>query len=317
VQSKLAHTAEHAFIGSLQKLKGKTLDVRKVEHGNYDNLVIIATANLDIDTLMEAQREVNSLINQGKKIIIHTFTSLEEAKRSLPNLRANEDRIRANEQVRVVEIEDHDIAACVMDHASNLKECGLFLITRINRTGSDCEVNFVVAESAKHTTMELSRKILNLCQETGANYNTIEETVKKLRQLNKIYFEKARIVTEQILDNIKSMPSYKSGPGIVSGSFIGLLDQQIREFASRKTAEPNMVVIIANLGVESDSCANLVLARSKSLQNIDCNELFREISSEWGKGGGKPEFVNGVVKREHMYQSINAIIEKIQTCQSI
>jgi len=27
-------------------------------------------------------------------------------------------------RVRVVEIEGHDLAACVMDHAANLEECG-------------------------------------------------------------------------------------------------------------------------------------------------------------------------------------------------
>jgi alanyl-tRNA synthetase len=165
--------------------------------------------------------------------------------------------------------------------------------------------------------MELSRKIMNICQETGANYNTIEDTVKKLRELNNIYIEKSRIMTEQILNSIKFLPSYKSGPGIVSGTFIGLLDQQIKEFARRKTSEANLVVVIANLGVESDSLANLVLARSKSLKNIDCNKLFREISSECAKGGGKPEFVNGVIKREYMCQFVNAIIGKIQTYESI
>jgi Ser-tRNA(Ala) deacylase AlaX len=41
----------------------------------------------------------------------------------MPNLRANEDRIANNNPVRVVEIEDHDVAACIMDHSANLREC--------------------------------------------------------------------------------------------------------------------------------------------------------------------------------------------------
>ena len=31
------------------------------------------------------------------------------------------------------------LVACMMDHVANLKECGFFLITRINRIGSDHE----------------------------------------------------------------------------------------------------------------------------------------------------------------------------------
>ncbi len=317
VESKLAHTAEHAFIGSLQKLKGKTLSVRKVEHGTTNNLVVISDTDLDIDLLMEAQREVNSLISQGKNVIIHTFSSLAEAKRALPNLRANEDRIGVTEQTRVVEIDNHDVAACVMDHATNLGECDFFLITQVNRAGSDFEVNFVVADSAKHTALELSRKILNLCKNTGANYNTIEETVKKLKRTNIRYGEKSRILTDQILNNVRSIPSHHSGPRTISGTFVGLLDRQVREFVSKKTAEGNSFIVIANLESESDIMANVVLARSESLNAIDCKKIFSEVSSEGGKGGGKPEFVTGVVKRESMDEFVDGVVRKIQTLQDI
>ena len=317
MQSKLAHTAEHAFVGSLQKLKGKTLSVRKVEHGNGNNLVVIANAGLDFNTIMEAQREVNSLISQGRSIITHKFKSLAEAKRSLPNLRANEERIELYEQVRVVEIKNHDVAACAMDHAADLGECDFFLVTRINKTGSDFEVNFAVADAAKHFALQLSRKLMNLCQDTGANYNTIEETVKRLTQTNNIYLEKSRILSELILNNIKPKPPHKSGPKTISGIFIGLLDQQIKEFVRRKTAEPDIVIVIANLSSESELVANVVLARSESLSNIDCSKIFSDVSSGWGKGGGKSQFVTGVIKKEYMDQFVNSVVAIIQTIQNL
>lgn len=31
-----------------------------------------------------------------------------------------------------------------MDHATNLRECVLFLVTRMNKIGFNCEINFVV-----------------------------------------------------------------------------------------------------------------------------------------------------------------------------
>jgi len=314
VQNKLAHTAEHAFIGSLQKLKGRIFSVRKVEHRDNKNLIIIAANDLDLDILMAAQKEVNTLINQGKNIIIHNFPSLAEARKAFPNLRANEERIRINQQVRVVEIENHDIAACAMDHATNLRDCGLFLVTRINRKVSELEVNFVVADSAKLTSMELTHKMMDLCQVTGGNYNIILKTVKRIIQNHDMYLEKLRYMSDRILNNIDSVPSHNSGPRTISGTFVGLLDQQIREFANRKIAvEHNLVIVIANLGAEIDSVANVVLARGESLRNIDCSKIFSEVSREWGKGGGKPEFATGVIKREYMDYFINTIVEKIQT----
>ncbi len=186
MQNRLAHTAEHAFIGSLQKIIGKTLTVRKVEHLEYDNLVIIRDADLNMDIIIKAEQEVNSMITQGRRIIVHTFHSLGEAKDQIPNLRANENRIVNNQSIRVVEIEGHDWAACIMDHAANLKECVLFLVTQVNMVGAESEINFVVSDAAKNTALDISQRILNICKETGANYDTVEQTIKKLKQINRI-----------------------------------------------------------------------------------------------------------------------------------
>jgi alanyl-tRNA synthetase len=292
---------------------GKTLNVRKVEHRDYDNLVLIAAEDIEVDSLIEAEKEVNSLISQGRRVIIHSFGSLTEAKSLLPNLRANEDRIGMNNQVRVVEIEGHDLAACVMNHAANLKECGFFLITRVNRIGSDCEINFVVSDAANNHAIDLSSKILKICTETGANYNTVEETVKKLKQTNILHLEKLRKLTEVILNKIEPEPTRNAGPCIISGIFTGLLDEQVREFASRKISESNLVVVLANLNSELDSMANVAFARSESLSNIDCNRMFKEITSQYGRGGGKSNFVNGVIRRENVGEFISSVVRMVAT----
>jgi hypothetical protein len=86
-----------------------------------------------------------------------------------------------------------------MDHTANLRECGFFLITQVNKIGSNYEINFVVSEAAKNTAIDLSSKILSICRETGANYNTVEETVRKLNQANVLYFERLRKLTEKFL----------------------------------------------------------------------------------------------------------------------
>ena len=68
MHNRLAHTAEHAFIGSLQKILGTILEVRKVEHREKDSSVIVRLSNLDLQTITDAQREVNSLIRVGRKV---------------------------------------------------------------------------------------------------------------------------------------------------------------------------------------------------------------------------------------------------------
>ena len=311
MHNKIAHSAEHAFIGSLQKLIGKTLNVRKVEHRKTDNSVFITIPNLDLELIIRAESEVNSLINMGRKIITHSFESLTEAKEHLPSLRANEERITGSNPVRVVEIEGHDLAACAMEHITNLDECSFFLVTRLSKNGNDYEINFVVGEQAKETAIALSLKLLKICEEVEANFNTVENTVRKLKTESEICLDKLKNLTQEKLDNIIPYITDYTKTIIISGVFSDLLDDEIRIFAGRKIAQSNIVVIVANINHHSDDTASIVFARNEALVNIDCNKLFREISSENGRGGGKPHFVTGVVNKERVTDIVNNIIARL------
>ena len=311
MHNKIAHSAEHAFIGSLQKLIGKTLNVRKVEHRKTDNSVFITIPNLDLELIIRAESEVNSLINMGRKIITHSFESLTEARELLPGLRANEERITGSNPVRVVEIEGHDLAACAMEHVTNLDECSFFLVTRLSKNGNDYEINFVVGEQAKETAIALSLKLLKICEEVEANFNTVENTVRKLKTESEICLDKLKNLTQEKLDNIIPYITDYTKTIIISGVFSDLLDDEIRIFAGRKIAQSNIVVIVANINHHSDDTASIVFARNEALVNIDCNKLFREISSENGRGGGKPHFVTGVVNKERVTDIVNNIIARL------
>jgi alanyl-tRNA synthetase len=318
VHNKLAHTAEHAFIGSLQKLVGKTLNVRKVEHREADNSVFITIPYLDLDLIIKAQSEANFLISMGRKVVTHSFVSLIEAKKRFPYLRANEERIKgeSNSIIRVIEIEDHDIAACAMEHADNLKECDFFLIRKISKSGNEYEINFVVEKQAKETAIALSLKLLSICKEVGANFNTIENTIRKLKADNEIYLRKLKKLTKEKLDNIIPYTIGHNKITIIQGIFSGLIDSEVCSFASRKTTEyNNTVVLIANINHESEDTpaqVSIVFARNESsLVSIDCNKLFREISGKDGRGGGKPHFVTGIVNKERVADILNNIVDAI------
>ncbi|HZE77482.1 MAG TPA: hypothetical protein VE089_02925 [Nitrososphaeraceae archaeon] len=314
MHNKLAHTSEHAFIGSLQKLVGKTLNVRKVEHRETDNSAFIKIPYLDLELIIKAQSEVNFLIGTGRRVITHSFISLLEAKNHFPCLRANENRIREGDLIRVVEIEDHDVAACAMEHADNLNECGFFLIHKVSKNGDEYEISFVVEKQAKETAIALSLKLLKLCKETGANINTLENTIKKLKADNETYLNKLKTLTKETLDNIIPYNVGHNRITIFQGIFSGLLDSEIRSFAERKIIEYNTVVIIANINNESAiaSAANIVFATNElSLASIDCNKLFREISGKDGRGGGNAHFVTGIVNMNKVSDILKTIVDEI------
>lgn len=307
MHNRVAHTAEHAFIGSLQRLLGQTLRVRKVEHKGdaTSSTAFIIISQLDLDIVLRAESQVNSLIAEGRKVTAKTFASLEEAKKHIPNLRANEERVSG--EVRVVEIEGHDIAACAMEHAGNLKECDFFLVTRVSKSGSEYEVDFAVGQQAKETAVSLSAKLLKVCGELGANINTVENTAKKLKQEYEGSRGKLRMLSREKLAAIQ--PESNGRLALFRGVFSSLADDQLQEFAGEKIAGANdVVVLVANVGLEN---ASIVFARSEKLTEIDCNKLFKEAAGADGRGGGKLHFVTGVVKKEATGRIVDIISKKV------
>jgi alanyl-tRNA synthetase len=307
VQNKLAHTAEHAFIGSLQRLLSRTIKVRKVEHRKNDNSVFISIAQLDLDLVFTAAYEVNSLITNGRKIVVHSFETFEEAKKALPTMRANEERIKNSSPVRVVEIKDHDISACAMEHTENLYNCGLFLVTGLLKNGDEYEVKFVVGKEAREAAITLYAKIARICDEIGANSNTIENSVRKLRTESNINRDKLKKLTREKLSAIMPIVN-ENGTVFVQGIFSDLEDEEIRKFVSTKITESkNTVIFIANQEIDSGVNSNIVFARTEDILDLDCNQLFKQICGTDGRGGGKANFILGVVKNERLQGIINEI----------
>ena len=304
MHDRVAHTAEHAFIGSLQKLLGQTLRVRKVEHKNSGNTAFIVIPHLDLDIVLQAEAEVNLLISEGRRVIVLQFESLEEALRKVPNLRANEERISG--EVRVIEIEKHDVAACAMDHAENLRECDFFLVTRVSKNGGEHEVDFAVGQQAKNIAVILSSRLLKVCGELGANINTIESTARKLKTENENIARKLRVLGRDKLSGIS--PITNSKVRLFRGEFENIDDDQLQEFAGEKITDPNTVVMVANLGGET---ASLVFARNEKMEGIDCNKLFRQHVGSNGRGGGRPHFVTGVIKRDEITSLFDKISNEI------
>jgi alanyl-tRNA synthetase len=287
-------------------LLGQTLKVRKVEHkeSGHNNTAFIEIPQLDLDIVVKAETEVNSLIAKGRRVTTHTFSSLEQAKREIPNLRANEERISAAtpSEVKVVEIEDHDISACAMAHASNLQECDFFLVTRISKTGKEYEVDFVVSSQAKHTAIALTTKLLWVCNELRANINTVENTAQKLRSENEINVRKLKALSREKLFSIQ--PIRSGSITLLKGIFENLSDDQIQEFAGEIIINPSTIVLLANI---SNERANIVFARSEKMEGVDLNKMFKQFASIDGRGGGKPHFVTGIVKK----QAVSRVLDNI------
>lgn len=307
-----AHSAEHAFIGSLQKLMNKSVKVRKVNHNNNVNTVFIQASTLDSIMISQAQLEVNNLISEGRKIEQYSFESLGDAKLRFPGLRANEDRIKNRRgPIRVIEIENHDISACSMEHVKNLKDCDFFIVTRIARNGDEFEVDFLTGRRAKEYCIDLAHRMVSICNEVGANINTLESTIRKLKSSELKNTEKLKKLTRDKLNELE--PVRVQNLTIYAREYNNLHNDSVVAFAADRINEPSSVVLLSNVDHSSDNSANIVIARNEAtLANLDFGKLFRELCRDIGRGGGKPNFVTGMINKNQAKNILDLFVDRIQ-----
>jgi alanyl-tRNA synthetase len=293
---RTAHTAEHAFIGSLQKILNKTLSVRKVEHKDTYNIAYIrkSEVELDFEKITLAEKEVNQLILEGRKILRHSFSSLQEAKKMFPVLRANESRLENDDTIRVVEIENHDLSACSMEHVNNLSECIFFLVTNMSMSGSDYEIRFMVGKNAMDEAIKVTEKINNICIQIGANYNTVEATIKRLVTEREQYHNILKKLTNKLLLDIPNRTINSQNVNLFATILHNMDWRTIQNFAGDKILSPRTIVVLVNR-VDNDMAA-LIFARSDDI-SLDCAKIFEELRNDEniGSGGGKPNFINAKI----------------------
>ena len=294
--TQAAHTAEHAFIGSLQKILNKTLNVRKVEHKDKYNVAFInaSEVQLDIKMISMAQKDVNRLILEDRKILHHSFHSLNEAKTKIPNLRANESRLAEADKITVIEIENHDVSACSMEHVNNLSECIFFLVTSLTKNGADYEIKFMVGKNAMDEAVNAIEKINMICEQIDANSNTAEATIRRLYNEREQYYGQLKKITNRMLNEIPIQHFVKNNITLISSILDNANWRIIQNFAGEKILEPRTIIILIN--VDDRDMANLIYARSADV-DLDCVKIFQNLrkNQEIGLGGGKPNFVNAKI----------------------
>jgi alanyl-tRNA synthetase len=160
-----------------------------------------------------------------------------------------------------------------------------------------------------------SRKLLNICQELGANINTVENTVKNLTKERKVNALKLRRLTTEYLAKIKHDVLGENGKvDLVQSVVCGLDDNEIRNFAGKmiSRADRSTIILIVNIPEDNDDNALVVFARSQSLERIECNKLFNQYSFLGARGGGKPSFLAGVVSKGNAHHLMKKLITDIR-----
>ncbi|GIU72112.1 MAG: hypothetical protein KatS3mg003_1591 [Candidatus Nitrosocaldaceae archaeon] len=297
---EVEHTAEHIFMRSLQNL-GKDVFVKKVEHGEI-NKIYVECNNLTLDDIYIAECITNDIIDAGREVREYIFNSLKDAKDRFPDLRAYEERI--SNKVRVVEIADHDHAACIKDHVRNTKECEFFIIKHISREKNLYEIEFLAGNKAKKQALEFGITCLRLIDHLQVSMNTLEDTIKNMKRDLESYKKSLAKLSRKVLESIK--PDVIDGIKFYSIQFEDLDDRIIMKQV-REVIKDNSILLISNK--KEDRCTVILASDS-----IDCSSILSNaLSRVGGKGGGKDAFASGSIPADREDECLRLLEENIKT----
>jgi len=297
----IEHTAEHIFMGSLIRIL-PNLKVVKVEHEKERNSLFVKGEDLDWDKIYEAELMTNRIIQEGREVKIHHFDSLEEARKVFPNLRAMEDRIIG--KVRVVEVKDYDYSACNREHAKNSKDCEFFLVEGLNKSKDIYEIKFKVGFEAKLKALEYSKVLMKSINLLEANLDTFEKACKNLKEENYKLKERIKEISKRALDGLtfEEIGGIKFYKGILEFLDKDVIFQRVNKILNNDDG----IIFLINMEKEE---AFVVLAG----KSINCLDILKEGFKIYeGKGGGKRELANGVIKKEKILEFFNYVVDKVR-----
>lgn len=299
----MAHTAEHIFVGSLTRLI-PSVRVQKVDVSEDESRVYLKAPRLDWDSILKAERMANKVISEGRKVLVHEFLCLEDAKRRFPQLRAHDERIVG--KVRVVEVDGYDYSACLGEHVENTRECDFFIVTSISRAGEVFEVRFQVGEKAKEEALELSKLCLRVAEILGATIPTLERTALNLKE--ECLRLRQRLSSATLEQAMSVKPVEKFGVRLFVRVFDGLEQKKLMDVAGKLVKQEKSVVVFGN----KDGPPLVIFARSKDL-GIDCASVLQEVLLNFGgKGGGKTEYAFGTIHGDRVEEAVEALRRAVE-----
>jgi alanyl-tRNA synthetase len=277
------HTAEHMIFAALSKSVGD-MELVKISI-TPDKKSVMINGKVDWDIVLQAQERVNQLIEIG--VPVECFW----VKRDDPLLngvRAKMDRI-VGEEIRIVKIDDFDIAACAGVHVRNTGEIGNVIITKFTsaRPEGDFEVEFEVGAKALKEALMLAGITLRASILMGAQPQDLLSAVGNLRKQAEVCEESLRDHIREKLDSIE--PEKVGGTLIYSGVFPGARKKDLLSAANQMVRGEGKACVILSY----DGGIMMVVARSPDLE-FDCRQVLESaLRAIGGRGGGKPDFAFG------------------------
>ena len=309
------HTAEHIFYRSLIKefpgseLKDIWLTFDDEKREGNGTITVESDRPIDWKTLTKVEAEVNKIIHENRSV----KTYILNVKDLTEDIRVRDSLLKRVDQVRIVEVENFDKAACSGTHLRKTSEITFFKITSIERKGNDnvYHINFKIGEDALNFALMVSNQVLWKAQNLGYNPDEIIYVLEKYEKLRgSLSYLKTQLLEalpsyiEKSREVVQNIPIYH---GICKGfeaKELAMLGRKLK----KKIKESFVAVLLGTNETTS------IVAVSKGVNLAVSNVLKEFLSKHGGKGGGRPDFaIYGIKKSNNINELLNSLVNKFKS----
>ena len=287
-----AHTASHAIYGAGRRLFD---DIGYGGFGITDEKVRVdfeTSTDIDDELLVELERLTNRAVWDSLSVSWEELPKEKALEREdiAFNDATEEGVMEGADTIRVVTIEDWDVAACGGTHVGNTREIGTVSVLERSNPGEGLtRVEFAVGPTAIQRRAMEHRAALSASRSIGTNIEELVAEVTRLQERNEELESDLEGLKDEVLySRLRSLPTVeKDGVTWQLGTLDGFETNEIGDRAQELAGESAAVVAVAG----GDGRPFVVVASDGS---VDANDVVQSVTDEFGGGGGGgPTFAQG------------------------
>ena len=286
------HSGQHLLSYVLHKYNFQTMSVHL---GEEYTLVEVDNDFPDDELLKTIEDECNHLINRAVSIKSHWITQGEISKYSLRR------SVGSYKNIRIVEIEGLDVAACGGTHVNNTSEIGLIKITGVEKIRNRARIKAVIGVKAYEYFTQLhevfntlKKEVPSDLQNLSTNVHQLKENMRSLKKEKQFY---QNLYIKQLCGTLTG-----SRQNILFYRFPNAVGEDVQQLARCIKEQSNINAFLLS---ENRFCFVLT-EDNKEITQLFLSQ-YRDVFSI--KGGGPPGFIQGTIGTYHDEDLSSAIKE--------
>ena len=287
------HSGEHIISGLVHKKYGYN---NVGFHMGKDAITMDFNGMIPKEDLKEIERKANEIVASNIDIQI-----LYPSKEELQTIQYR-SKIEIEGQVRIVMIPDCDTCACCAPHMKKTGEIGIVKLTGMQSYKGGVRVSMLCGFRALEDYEQKSESVKKISILLSAKENEVAEEVARVKE--EIQNQKMRIaeLEKALLSyKVKEIPEGQKVAMMFESELTGNAPRELANMLMEREAE--IAAVFA--GNDADGYRYVIGSKKQDVRNLSkrLNEKFH------GRGGGKPEMVQGSLCGNEM-----EIREELEAC---